>query len=67
MLGWGEQEFVNNARLSSLIAPPIESPVGQWDSWDFRGLYSQPAIATQQSPANNLPLLYPIPWQVYPR
>ncbi|WP_226589374.1 hypothetical protein [Microseira wollei] len=37
-----------------------------WDSWDFRGLWNQSVLVEQSFPPNNLPLSYPVPWQVYP-
>ncbi|GET40696.1 hypothetical protein MiSe_55070 [Microseira wollei NIES-4236] len=67
LLIWGEQEFVNASAYAFPLLPPNETRVSQWDTWDFRGLVSQPMLVWQGFPPNNLPLLYPVPWQVYPR
>ncbi|MFB2980864.1 hypothetical protein [Microseira sp. BLCC-F43] len=64
---WGDQEYVNLSAIATLPLPPNETPVSPWDTWDFRGLFNQPVVNSQQMPPNNLPLAYPIPWQVYPR
>lgn len=66
VLLWGEQEFVNQAAIATSGSPPDETPVGLWDTWDFRGLWNQPLIATEAYPPST-PVRYPHPWQVYPR
>jgi hypothetical protein len=67
LLIWSEQEFVTAGAIATPLLPPDETPVGHWDTWDFRGLFNQPIITSTQQQPNNLPLHYPIPWQVYPR
>jgi hypothetical protein len=64
---WGEQEWSNYAIASTPLLPANETPVSQWDTWDFRGIFNQPLVATQQQEPNNLPLAYPVPWQFYPQ
>ena len=66
MLIWGDYAFVNEAIVYSAIAPPNENPASAWDTWDFRGLWNQPAIATEVYPPST-PARYPYPWQVYPK
>lgn len=64
---WSEQEFVNESAIATPLLPSDETPASVWDTWDFRGLFNQPVISTQQQQPNNLPFRYPVPWQVYPR
>lgn len=66
MLIWGEYGFSNEAIASTSYAPPNETPAGVWDTWDFRGLWNQPHVQTEFA-LPTMPLLYPQPWQVYPR
>lgn len=64
---WGEQEYLNAGAIATALLPPDETPAGIWDTWDFRGLYNQPLAIASGQPPNNLPITYPIPWQIFPR
>ncbi len=66
LLIWGDWDFVGQAAITAELSPPDEVPAGEWDTWDFRGLFNQPVITSDQTDSNNLPLTFAVPWQIYP-